>query len=336
MRNMNRDKHIDDTYGDQGGLCYTILLFTVRFVSDAQLPKYKGFALRGGIGNMLLDEFCMREQLRKKEACFRCEFLKECIVQRIMYAPMEIPAVSMSEGSSEGYVVECEDRRELVREGDTMVFRLLLFGKTMYYLSPLLSAVYRLGIAGLGGDQAQFETISIQNERGDYILNGQDIFKDRYRICRLERTIDRRLQKMIPKDTLELKFLSPIALKKKGTILENPTIEELLKAAERRIYIMNCFEGIPMEEPKGIEERLGGLKTLACEYHPTVIPRYSFRKDTKIYLKGSYGTLVVSMKDCEDGDREWILRTLLAGEVLHVGSNTSFGFGRYRVNAGER
>ena len=63
---------------------YTKLTFVVQFTEDTMLPKQKVSAIRGGIGEMLLRANCVRGR-----ECEKCDFLDECIVQRIMYSKYE-------------------------------------------------------------------------------------------------------------------------------------------------------------------------------------------------------------------------------------------------------
>ena len=312
---------------------YAILHFTIEFDSFASLPRYKGSTIRGGMGEMLFTEYCVQEHLRQEDKCEECGFRKECVPQRIMYAPMDLPVKSMNTGSSEGYVVECEDVREQINAGDQMEFRILLIGKVAGYLSPILSAIYRLGMAGIGKDHAGFQVVSVKNGRGEDILDGRDIYKQNYRIETLDKHLERRMRRLSEQegDVLEIHFLTPVAIKKDQKILESPTMDDILFAAERRVHILRSFEGIPSAFPKAIPEYTEGLKVLETSFRPTAIPRYSFRKSTKSNMRGSYGSLRISLTDCRDEDRIRILRTLLAGELFHIGSSTSFGFGRYTL-----
>ena len=54
--------------------------------------------------------------------------------------------------------------------------------------------------------------------------------------------------------------------------------------------------------------------------------RYSGTQDKKVALRGVKGDMVLS------DIPEDLLPVLLAGEVMHIGKNTSFGFGRYHVS----
>ena len=53
--------------------------------------------------------------------------------------------------------------------------------------------------------------------------------------------------------------------------------------------------------------------------------RYSSTQDSKVKLRGMVGEVRF-----EDISGEY-LPYVLAGELLHIGKNTSFGFGRYTV-----
>ena len=56
-----------------------------------------------------------------------------------------------------------------------------------------------------------------------------------------------------------------------------------------------------------------------------VVKRYSSTQDSKVKLRGMVGEVRF-----EDISGEY-LPYVLAGELLHIGKNTSFGFGRYTV-----
>ena len=60
--------------------------------------------------------------------------------------------------------------------------------------------------------------------------------------------------------------------------------------------------------------------------YPRSVKRVSFRKNRKLILMGIEGTLVFSNVEVET------LELLLAGELIHIGKNTSFGFGKYKLN----
>lgn len=318
--------------GDYFNIRYSELRFTVRLVNDSELPRFKASAIRGGMGDMLLDEYCIREELRrdKNSKCEECDFLKECIVQKILYSEMDITPAFMSYGNSVGYIVECMDMREFFSEGELLQFKLILFGKNCFYLSQYLSAIYRLGIYGLGKDRCQFEVVSVKNMRNEDILVDNNVIKSNYRIKYVSDYVDWRINKLnhqLDSSCFRIKYNTPLSIKKNGGFLKEIDIEDLYTNLRRRIFIMNCFEG--NDFPDLLDKIELNVNQLNGENRPTRIPRYSFRKNQKILLDGVYGFLDVDISEMNDS--ESFLKELIAGELIHVGSNTSFGFGGYYI-----
>ncbi len=83
---------------------YIKLHFTVAFLEDTVLPKDKVSALRGGMGNMLVQANCI-----SNGQCACCKFISECLVQRTIYSKYEFKPAFVTEGESVGYVLECEN-----------------------------------------------------------------------------------------------------------------------------------------------------------------------------------------------------------------------------------
>ncbi len=76
------------------------------------------------------------------------------------------------------------------------------------------------------------------------------------------------------------------------------------------------------------------LDPVSFEEYPTIleqqvseagVKRYSSTQDQKIQMRGILGKVKVGEISKE------MLEYLLAGEILHIGKNSSFGFGRYTV-----
>jgi len=297
---------------------YVKLHFTLRMVEDTVMPKYKASAIRGGLGEMLLRANCIRDR-----QCEKCDFETECIVRRTMYSKMEIQPRFMSSGDSVGYVTECEDYREEFRAGDEWNFNLILFGKNIVYFSQYMSALYALGMNGLGKEHSRFEIVSVTNTKGRELLRGNDISMSEYNVTTVSDYISFR-KKQMKKEPYsgEIKFKTPLTLKYRGEILREFAIEPVFEAARRRVYMLDCFEGI---EDNSMQEEVDYPSVLAEEHRGVSVRRYSTHSDSAMNLQGIEGIMrVESLSDK-------LLDVLLAGELVHIGKNTSFGFGRYRI-----
>lgn len=298
------------------GIRYVKLHFGLCFTEDTCLPMNKVSAIRGGIGEMLLRSNCIRDR-----DCGRCDFESECLVRRTMYSRFEEKPKFVTSGESVGYVLECENYEEEFRMGDILEFNLLLFGKTIIYFSQFLQAVWQLGTVGVGKERSLYEIAYVRNTLGEDILKGRNICMNQCKVLTLRDYVEYRMGQNPGRES-RISFKTPVTLKYQGQFQRRLSMEALVPSVLRRIYMMDCFEGIRQEELRwddALPQTVGESSRLITVY------RYSSTQDQKMPLKGTKGELRLS------GIPEGLLPALLAGEVLHIGKNTSFGFGRYRV-----
>lgn len=298
---------------------YVKLHFFLEFIEDTKLPVNKPSALRGGIGEMLLNANCIKDR-----KCETCDFESECIVQRTMYSKFEQKPEFVTTGDSVGYIIECENYEENFSKGDILQFQLILFGKTIVYFNQYLQAVFALGQVGIGKKHARFTICQVTNTKGIPILDGNNVYMRYYQVTTLGNYVKYRLERW--KDTgdyCEIVFHTPLTQKFKGEFLRKFDMEAIIKAVKRRLYILACFENI--ESQKWYEETIGIPTMIAQNSRNVQVARYSSRQDSKMLLKGIEGSIQI------EGISDEILQILLAGEITHIGKNTSFGFGRYSV-----
>lgn len=298
---------------------YVKLHFELRMTEDTQLPMNKVSAIRGGIGEMLLRANCIRDR-----QCGSCDFESECIVRRTLYSKFDERPDFVTSGDSVGYVLECEDYEKNYYEGDLLEFRLILFGKTIVYFNQFLQAIYQLGMTGIGRAHARYEIASVRNSVGKDILRGLEVFMEQYQVLTLWDYVRYRqnsfADQMLPD---RIRFRTPLTLKHQGKIQGTFSPETMLPALCRRIYMLDCFEGLGCEMLKweGIYPK---MLTESSEW--ITVYRYSSTQDQKMPLRGIKGEMQL------EEIPEELLPLLLAGEITHIGKNTSFGFGRYRLH----
>ena len=304
---------------------YIKLHFTLVILENGTLPRTKVSALRGGMGHALLMVNCIRD-----EYCEACDFSEDCLVQRMMYPKMKIRPDFMNTKDSDGFVIECEDTREWVHAGDELSFNLLLFGRTIVYFQQYLQAFYYFGMQGIGREHVRFQISKVTNAVGETLVEGSSIYKERYTVMLVSDYVRHRLasaevRKIVDRDCCRLVFQSPLALKYHGEMQEHFLPEAIIAAIERRIFILNCYEGN--------EEYSKDIAALAEEHIPAVlnervwperVKRYSGTQNSKVAFNGIRGWC--DLKGLED-----TIELLLAGELLHIGKNTSFGFGKFTL-----
>lgn len=306
------------------GIRYAKLCFTVRFLQDCEVPMYKTSALRGGMGDMLLISDCVRDQYRFEHAdnpggnpCAGCEFEEDCLVRRVLYSGYTIRPSFVPAGESAGYLFECEDYRTRLAAGSSMRFNMILFGKTIVFLNPVLQALYRLGVEGLGKFHAQFEIAEVRNQYGETIMQDSQIYKKNYKTQTVLDYVNYRLKQPMSSD---MTIRTPITLKYKNEELQSFEAEAFLRAVCRRIFMLDCYEGIETEPMRGMLR----LPVIKEQYAiRTEVPRFSATHGHRILLHGIRGHIT-----WDDFDED-TYAVLLAGELLHIGKNVTFGFGKY-------
>lgn len=297
---------------------YIKLHITISFLEDTLLPQNKVSALRGGMGEMLLKMNCVRDR-----DCANCDFEKNCIVQRIMYSKYEIKPVFMTAGESIGYIFECENYQEKFVTGETLHFQLILFGKMLVYFNQFVQAFMMLGDAGLGREQMRFRIHSVKNEQNQVILSENKIDLRNYRIRMLSDYVECRMKQISEKELQNrLIFHTPATIKYQNEYVQDFQMRPLTEALKRRIYMLDCYEGME-SDLREFEPSLP--EVLEQEHIFTVVKRYSNRKDMRMELRGIRGYMQTEVIE------EELLELLLAGELIHVGKHTNFGFGRYTV-----
>ena len=297
------------------------LHFTIAFLEDSRLPKDKVSALRGGMGEMLLRTNCVRDR-----QCEICDFESECIVQRTLYSKFEKKPEFVTTGGSVGYVLECEDYREDFNSGETLDFYLILFGKSIVYFNQYVQALHTMGEqCGIGKYHARFRVVGIRNTEGQPILKERSVNMNQYIVHILyDYVMFRKMQFDVTKSENIIIFDTPLTLKYQKEFQQEFQMVPILNAIRRRIYMLNCFEGIESDLLYNYENSMIP-EILQQEHHMVHVCRYSTRKNEKMILKGIKGYIVLP------GLPQDVTELLLAGELIHIGKNTSFGFGRYHL-----
>lgn len=298
------------------------LCFSIRFIEDAILPVDKVSAIRGGIGEMLLQMNCVRDR-----KCEVCDFETECVVQRILYSKFEKRPDFVTTDGGIGYVLECENYQRSFKEGEKLDFCLILFGKTIVYYYQLFQAIVMLGEQnGIGKYHARFRIDDIKNTERTHVFRENSIDSDKIVVHTLyDYVLFRRMQYNFSKKMYKIIFDTPLSLKYQNEFLQEYRIEAIFMAIKRRIYILNCFEGNELLCQGELD--IGIIPKILYQKHLVVgVQRYSTRKKEKMVLHGLKGYMVLS--DLSDS----MLTLLLVGELIHIGKNTSFGFGKFHIS----
>lgn len=298
---------------------FSVLNFTLIMLEEVLLPERKEVVLRGGIGDMLLKQYCVRNA-----KCEGCDFVHSCLVQNFMYAKYKKKPDFVTTGESMGYVLSAEEKKIHYKRGDYLYFSLTLFGDVIAYLNPIIQTIYLLGQYGIGESRARYQIEKIQNRCGGAILKDGSIY---YKNCLIEILADyiKERKQQLKESHLEgdyrISFSSPLSIKYRGEFIQKFDIQAILNGITRRIYMLECFEGRECIEKKFLENPIIVDQTIKVfDSH-----RYSSRTKQYMPFKGISGEMILTQIE------EELFDYLFAGEITHIGKNTRFGFGKYKV-----
>lgn len=297
---------------------YIRLRFRSEILADTGMPAAKTAALRGGMGEMLLRQNCVMDR-----KCEDCQFSKACVVRRTFYSYMEKKPAYVTGPESVGYLIECTDNRTKFRRGSCFVFDLVLFGESIVFFNIYLQAFCQLGMTGLGREKARFHIKEVRNTQGELVVKENEVDMSRYRVGKISDYIrDRRKELLGGDGEWWLTFTTPLSMKYQQEYMSCFYSEALVKGAARRVQMLDFYMGTEAAVPElpHYPDIVG--QTAAWE----TVKRYSATKDMHMTLRGIVGA--VSFRDMP----EECLDYLIAGELTHIGRNTSFGFGKYTIS----
>jgi hypothetical protein len=316
-----------------------VFRFTLRAETEAHLPQYKGSALRGAFGGTLKRVVCIRRDLD----CEACLVRPSCIYTHIFETipPEGIAAFHGQKYAPHPYVLEPPlEEKQRYAPGEPLKFGLTLIGRANDYLPYVIFAFDQAGRRGLGQGRGRFTLESVARRSDDGaehpIYDGAE-----QRMATGEFGLDTgelvgsRLAQLGESGELsgklKLRFLTPVRVRVDGDLQGGVSFELLMRSLLRRLWQLSLVhgEGEFTLDHRVLIERAKAVKLVRSELRWLDWERYSHRQKTKMKLGGLVGE--VEYEFAEGADVDDFLPLLVLGEVLHVGTGTTFGLGKYEV-----
>jgi len=291
------------------------------------LPPYKGAVFRGGFGLVFRRVVCA---LRERE-CLHCLLRENCPYAYIFETspPADAQALRNYESIPRPFVLEPPiDTKTDYSPGERLDFNLVLIGRAIGYL-PYFVVVFReMGQAGLGRGRRPF----VLEEVKALGLEGEELLYTR--ATNTVRSLDLSYSgtALISKTPLqgnrfEVEFETPLRLVDRGRQAEAPEFHIFFRQAMRRISALAYFHhGHSLDADYAglaVRSRQVALSENKTRWHR--FERYSRRQNQRISMGGLVGTAVY------EGELDEFFPWLALGEHVHVGKNTVFGLGKYRL-----
>lgn len=290
---------------------YSIIKFEIEFLKDSRLNINKHSAIRGIIGNTLMNENCLLDNNRP---CNECIFRNKCLAYNI-FSPKIASISNNLEENISPFIIICDDKREVIPQKDKLTFAMIFFGDTISYIPEIIRVVKVAG-ESLGLENNLFKLKRVVNDKSeDIYFKGISNYK-KVNVRTIEEYIENRLN--ISKDISRIEIISPIRFKKNKKFNDDLIEEDIVNLIKRRLLTLAALEdrSITIDEIFKFKIKYKDLKW--SEYN-----RYSNRQKSRMSLGGIVGYL-----ELEEVNEE-AKKLLIAGELIHIGKSTSFGLGDY-------
>ena len=316
------------------------LCFQFQALDSIRLPNYSGSAWRGLLGHSLRRSVCVT----RAPTCDGCLLRSHCVYSTFFETP-PASAETAKRYSALPHPFVLEPPPAGQREhapGEALHLGLTLIGRAGDLLPYLIHALQRAGEHGLGREGGRFRLRQVVQESGLGSDHWQPVFDADGGTLQPLRTTPQVLDPC--PETLVLDLLTPLRIKQSGHYVRAAQVSAraLLGTLAARAALL--AELYPPKEsasgPAGTHAQLQTLERSALhsaidqvELEATQLrwvewTRYSSRQRTHMQLGGLLGQLRLSGPGLAP---LWPLIAL--GQWLHLGKNTSFGLGRYRVTA---
>jgi hypothetical protein len=311
--------------------------FTLRVLTPLRLPDYAGSALRGAFGHALRQINCVT----KAKDCKGCPVIAQCPYAQV-FAPHEIPREALNQNVGMNiknqipvpYIIEAPlASARTYQSGETITFDMVLMGNALEHLAVIILAWRRAFLRGIGHGDGTAELISIlqqcpaSNNANTHNSNPTIYTEDKPVIA------DHITEFVIPEFTqtqdVHLQLLTPLRIEQKGKVF-GP--RDLNAAIFLRHLIRRVTGQINSQSPTAFPmDKIHALNILADQVQDErrltwqEWERYSSRQKQIMPLGGVVGRWYLKQVPPP------LLSLLVIGEWLHVGKETSFGLGFFKI-----
>ncbi|GEM_PF-1862471 len=304
-------------------LNYVNLDFNLKFKGPAKFPPYKGTTIRGALGMGFKNTVC----LYKKRSCAECPFKEKCSFAYNFETPVtkNAPVLKKYQNAPHPFIIipDSEKKQEFYA-GDNFAFTIRLFEKGILFYAYYIEAFRHIEKNGIG----------IKENRGKFVLtevnlcnkpifrNG-DFLIENFSECVFKPKLLRR-----PIKNLTLEFITPAKIIENGKVTLKPTFRTIIKSLLWRYSLIKFWHSD--HEPfssfyKELIHKSEQVTISNLSIEPVRIKRFSTRKKVYMELLGFMGVITFA------GELSEFIPLLQIGEIINIGHNTSFGFGRFKI-----
>ncbi|NNV06824.1 CRISPR system precrRNA processing endoribonuclease RAMP protein Cas6 [Geobacillus sp. C56-T2] len=318
---MNRETKVALSLPD---FPYVLLRATLLCTKGGALPEYKSSAIRGVLARVIRKSVCHDESL----ACSRCVYRCQCVYAHLFDSPAdEGERLGIGGTMPHPYLIRCEDRSTLVKEGQMVTVDIVLLGRRAVDFSlHWLCALEQIDRYSFGRQHVRF---SLHDVRQRDESGRESMVFDRSRFSRPSVSFFRWQGVVDDYRAVVLRFRTPCRMMRKGNVLRQFSLSEFLwqlKQRVRQLYWLHGEHEIGLQRFDFLPEPPRETVRVHREQWEE-LARYSWRQQKKVWLGG----IKVELEWERSAELDEWLPLLLFGEKFHVGKATTFGLGQYEL-----
>ncbi len=298
---------------------YISLDVTLKCITPAFLPLFKGSTLRGAFGHGLKKVSCT---LRNQD-CSNC-LLRQSCAYSLIFATEKLENGRIA-ARPHPYILNLptENKREY-QQGDELRFNLILLNGATEFLPHIVYTLEEMSHSGLGKGS--------KSGAGKFLLSsihsGDDTIYDvATKMLKRPSVIpDLSLSKETPApcSQVALHMLTPLRIKQGGRFMRNVTFPAIIRAALRRISSLEKYYGggEPPLDYRGLCQEAENVEIINTRARWQDYKRYSNRQENTMMFGGLLGKVEFA------GNFQSFLPILSYGQKINLGKQTAFGLGR--------
>jgi len=299
----------------------TPLRFHLETLGPFRVPEYKGALFRGGFGQFFRDLVC----ITRVPVCAGCPHLASCAYSLVFETPVQPETFTVLRkypNAPHPFVMTPPlDTRTALAAGVQMGLDVTLIGRGVEYLPHFIHVLEAMGASGRYGGRFRLRGV-VSPIDGDGVYEGAT-----RRILRAP--AEWRGEDGKPVRSIRLDFQTPLRMRTDGQYNTSPNFTQIAQALLRRLSLLGAIYGtIPAEGNgwlHGLMAQVDKVGTESAEFRVYHWDRMSGRQGRRVQMDGVVGWVRAT------GDLTELAPWFRLGEWVHVGSGTSMGMGKYRM-----
>lgn len=213
------------------------------------------------------------------------------------------------------YFINPPKFQPIYKVGDDLCFDFVLLGDAIQYKDIVIQALTEKSLFLLGANRKQFHLQNVLQV--NHVLEIKDTLES-LNLRRSNNTLMNRCS---------VQLVTPLRIRKNGELLTKVNFQTIIRSITRRWGELNSRYGGLKDQNKLEEicELAGSIQTTSSGLYVRKMERYSTRRDQKMDFSGMLGVMTF------EGDLMPFIPWLQMAEIIHIGRNSTFGFGRIQV-----